>query len=247
MDLDGVASELYQLPPSAFTGARDAKAAEAASSGDRAMAREIKALRRPTVSAWATNLLAHRRPAKLREIFELASSLRQAQANLAGDELRRLSRRRAELIGALAEEAEELAAEAGQPLSEVGRTDVEETLEAALVDEEAGKTVLSGRITKPLRLASLGTTTIDDVDPSDGSGGARSNAVRSETEARELRRVAAAATREREKAERELERIQEKLASAVAQVERLREADGAARRRRREAQASEREATRRLR
>lgn len=242
-----MARELYQLSPAAFTAARDAKAAEAASLGDRALAREIKTLRRPTVSAWATNLLAHRRAARLRQIVELGSSLRHAQQNLAGDELRRLSHRRAELIGALAKEAEELAAEAGQPLSEAGRTDVEETLEAALVDEAAGMAVLSGRITKPLRLASLGTMGLGDVDSARRGREGRSAPVSSDAETRELQKVAAATTREREKAERELERIEEKLAGATQQVERLREADGAARRRLREAQAAEREAARRLR
>jgi hypothetical protein len=247
VDLDGVASELYQVPPSAFTAARDAKAAEALGSGDRALARQIKGLRRPTVAAWATNLLAHRRPTKLHEIVDLGASLRHAQETLAGDELRRLSRRRSELIGTLAEEAGNLAAEAGQPLSEAARADVEESLEAALVDDEAGKTLLAGHITRPLQLANLATMALGDGVPTDTGRKHRSGQVRPDSETRELRKVAEATQREREKAEREWQRVEEKLARAVELVERLREADGKARRRLRDAQAAERAAVRRLR
>ena len=52
--LDAIAAELYALPPEEFTEARNARAATA----DRALAASVKALRKPTASAWAVDLLA---------------------------------------------------------------------------------------------------------------------------------------------------------------------------------------------
>ncbi|WP_432171865.1 hypothetical protein [Streptomyces sp. 1222.5] len=56
MDLDAVADELYALAPSVFTAARDESAQAARAAGDRKLAEEIRRLRRPTLSAWASNL-----------------------------------------------------------------------------------------------------------------------------------------------------------------------------------------------
>src|SRR5438876_12376841 len=102
MDLDRVAAELYALPPEEFTPARDKRAAEARAGGRAALATEIKALRKPTQGAWVVNLLARERPQDLGGLLDLGASLREAQAALQGDELRRLSAQRSQVVGALA-------------------------------------------------------------------------------------------------------------------------------------------------
>ena len=53
-ELDAVAVELLALAPAEFTAARNARARAA----PKAMAERITALRRPSVSAWAVDLLA---------------------------------------------------------------------------------------------------------------------------------------------------------------------------------------------
>ncbi len=256
MDLDDIAGEIYQLPLSEFTMARDARAAEARLAGDRIFARDIKGLKKPTVAAWALNLLAHQRPNELRQLVELGASLHQAQEKLAGDELRRLSRQRLELVRALSEEAKNLAEEAGQTVSKAVSEELHETLEAALADEEAAEMVLSGRLTTALQHAGLGTANVEASigrvrAGREGAGqaatGARDAVRRSaQADAKEIRRLAEAKHREREKAERDLEGVEQKLARAIADLERLRDAETAARSRLREAEKKEREAVRRL-
>src|SRR4051812_44776528 len=52
--------DLFALDPSEFTAARDRLVAELREAGDKGAAAEVKALRRPTVTAWALNQLARR-------------------------------------------------------------------------------------------------------------------------------------------------------------------------------------------
>ena len=85
LDLVQVADELYALPPEDFRAARDERAAQARASGDKTLAREITALRRPVVSAWLVNLLARDEPGQMSELLALGDSLRDAQQTLDGD------------------------------------------------------------------------------------------------------------------------------------------------------------------
>ncbi|MGV9626683.1 hypothetical protein ACWDTB_08880, partial [Streptomyces sp. NPDC003487] len=112
MDLDTVADELYGLRPEDFTAARNARAAEARKAGDRALAGEIARLRRPSLSAWAGNLLVRERPDAVAPLLELGEGLRQAHRELDGGRLRELTRRQGSLVSALARQARQLAAEA---------------------------------------------------------------------------------------------------------------------------------------
>src|SRR3954471_3271554 len=101
-ELDRIADELYALPPEEFTAARDRAAAQVKADGQAALASQIRALRKPTQGAWALNLLARERPDELGQLLDLGTSLRAAQASLQGDELRRLSAQRSQVVGALA-------------------------------------------------------------------------------------------------------------------------------------------------
>ena len=57
VDLDEVADELYALPPDEFIPARKAREDEAKADGDKALAKEINALPKPSTAAWVCNLL----------------------------------------------------------------------------------------------------------------------------------------------------------------------------------------------
>ncbi|HEV8063609.1 MAG TPA: hypothetical protein VGP46_02200 [Acidimicrobiales bacterium] len=150
MDLDTVADELYGLPPAAFTAARDGRAAAAKSNGDRALAGAIKALRRPTVGAWLANLLARSHNEQLTELLALGPKLRQAQQELAGAEVRSLSQERRRLISALAAQAADIAAGAGQRPSQAALQELETTLGTGLVDPVAADLIRIGRVTVAL-------------------------------------------------------------------------------------------------
>jgi len=75
-------ARLYALPPAAFTGARNELAARLRRDGRRAAAAEVKALPRPTPSAWATSRLMRLEPARFRALLAAGGQARQAQAQV---------------------------------------------------------------------------------------------------------------------------------------------------------------------
>lgn len=156
MDLDSVAGELYELPPEEFTSARNARAGEARSAGDRELAAAIKKLRRPTAGAWLANLLVRERPEQVAELLDLGAAMRRAQEELAGNELRQLSQQRRQAVAALGDEARHLVRELGRPLSEASARELEATLQAAIADPGAAEELRRGRLTAGLRYSGLG-------------------------------------------------------------------------------------------
>ncbi len=150
VDLESVADELYGLPPGEFTAARDERASRARRSGDRALADRIRALRRPTLAAWLSNLLVRRDPDQVEPLLALGRGLRAAQRELDGRRLRELSRQRQALVGALARQAALLAAETGEHVTEHARREVEATFHAVLADPDAAGRWAAGRLTSAL-------------------------------------------------------------------------------------------------
>ncbi|MFE7777667.1 hypothetical protein ACFU5O_27965 [Streptomyces sp. NPDC057445] len=150
MDLESVIDELYGLRPAAFVAARDERAAQARRSGDRSLAERIRALRRPTLAAWTSNLLVRRQPEVAERLVKLGAELRQAHHDLDRDQLRSLSSQQHAVISALARQARHLAAEVGQPVSDEAQHEVEATLHAVLADPQAAAEWAAGRLTRPL-------------------------------------------------------------------------------------------------
>ncbi|MFE4725272.1 transposase [Microbacterium sp. NPDC056736] len=219
-DLDAIAAELYALPPAQFTAARNARAGRAAPG----LAKQLKALRKPTVPAWSVNLLA--REGQLSEALELSAALREAQDDLDAAELSRLGKQRRQLVAALAKQAAGLAADAGVALSPAAREEAERTINAAVMDAAAAAAVLTGRLVKALEAG--------DIDPSalaDAVGGSVPGVVapppRDDLAERRARRAAEKAAREAERlageAERELARVETRQAKAQERVDHVRE------------------------
>jgi hypothetical protein len=148
--IDLAADELYGLALADFTSTRDARAADARRAGDRDAAKAIKALRRPTLSAWLANLLARQHGAEIELLLAIGAGLRDAQDQLAADDLRRLARQRHEVVTALGRQARSAAASAGIAVSPAAQRELAETLEASLVDESAGEALRQGRLTTGL-------------------------------------------------------------------------------------------------
>lgn len=137
MDVDEVIDALYAAHPSGFTAARAEAAARAKKEDGPEAARRITALRRPTLAAWASNLLVRSQPEEAEQFLQLAQALRSAHHALDGERLRALSHQQHVVIGALAREAGRLAAEAGSPISEPVVREVERILYAVLAGPEA--------------------------------------------------------------------------------------------------------------
>jgi hypothetical protein len=218
--LDAIAAELYALPPDEFTKARNNRAGMA----DRSIAREVKALRKPTVAAWTVNLLA--REGQLAEAIELSAALREAADDLDAAEMSRLGRQRRQLVAALASQAVDLAKDAGVAVSGAAREDVEKTINAAVMDASAAAAVMTGRLVKPLEAGAFETA--DLADAVGGSvPGVVTPAPRDDLADRRARKAAEKAAREAERlaneAERELARIDERRAKAQERVDHLQE------------------------
>lgn len=158
MDLDEVADELYAVPPEEFVALRTERQDAAKADGDKALAKEIGTLPKPSAAAWACNLLVRQHRTELENLVELGDLLREAQENLAGDQLRALDVQRRQLVTALTRQARGLAAGQGHPVSTAVATQVEETLRAAMADPDAGRALLTGRLTSPMTYSGLGTT-----------------------------------------------------------------------------------------
>jgi uncharacterized coiled-coil protein SlyX len=158
VDLDEVADELYEVPPEEFIALRTARENEARAGGDKVLAKSIGALPKPSTAAWVANLLVRAHRPEIEGLVELGGLLREAQENLAGEQMRALSTQRSQLVSALTRQASALAREQGRRISTSIADQVEETLRAAMADPEAGEALLTGRLTSAMSYSGLGTT-----------------------------------------------------------------------------------------
>ncbi|MCL3860636.1 hypothetical protein [Actinotalea sp. K2] len=159
MDVTEVADELYAVPLPEFIAARDARAKALRADGDRELATQVRRLGRPSTAAWAVNQLVRARRDQVEQLLALGTALQEAQAALSRDDLRELDRQRHRLVAAVRREAQAVAAQAGQRLSETVARDVEATLRAGMADAAAADAVRSGRL-----LRSLSSTGFEPVD-----------------------------------------------------------------------------------
>ena len=148
--VEQAADELYALPPSEFTRARDERAKALRKEGQREEADAVKALRKPTLAAWALNQLARRQPKEVEGLLAAGEKLRAAQEELlAGGDRRAFQSAAAkerDQVAALAAEAADLAAKAGERASPGLEEKVAATLHAAALDEETGEQLRAGRL-----------------------------------------------------------------------------------------------------
>ena len=161
VDLMAAADELYSLRPDEFVPRRNELSAEARTD-DKALAAEIKTLAKPTLAAWVVNMLVRHESDQVDQVLELGAALREAQGSMAGEELRQLGRQRRQLTAAVTRQARGLAAELGQKIAEPVADQVQDTLHAAMVDEDAAKAVRTGLLVKALTVT--GTEVADVVE-----------------------------------------------------------------------------------
>ncbi|MEO3870728.1 hypothetical protein ABGB18_18115 [Nonomuraea sp. B12E4] len=236
MDLDEVADRLYSLPPSDFTAARAAEARAAKETGDVRLSRDIAKLRRPTVSAAAVNRVAREQPEELARLLEVGERLRAAWEEQDAAALAELTRRRGEVtarLGRLVRQAGDLSAAVG--------AEVDQTLEAAVVDAEAAAQVRAGRLVKPLSYSGFTPAPVTRRRPAAARKSAEESAEearrreeareearareRREAEAahREWREALAAATKEHDERAEEVAGLERRLAEARKRLDESRQ------------------------
>ncbi len=163
-ELEGIAGPLYALPYGEFVAARTAAAKDVSTVGltaaeHRSLAADVRALPKPSVAAWAVNMLAAHHPEILRELAGLGTSMQAAQDALDAADLRRLAQERRQLLAGAVKTAQALAAEQGRGISAAVATEVEQTLRAATADPGAAAAVQSGWL-----LRALSADGVDVVD-----------------------------------------------------------------------------------
>ncbi|WP_055565579.1 hypothetical protein [Streptomyces atriruber] len=145
-DVEILLDELYATAPPHFVSRRAELAARARTDGRAEDARRIRAARRPTLAAWAANLLWHSQPTESRRFLELGRGLREAYRTLDAAEIKELSDQRTSVVAAMSRQAATLAREAGHRLSDAAQQDVASTLRAVLADESAADLWATGRL-----------------------------------------------------------------------------------------------------
>ncbi|WP_229939691.1 hypothetical protein [Plantibacter cousiniae (nom. nud.)] len=145
--LASAAVELLRVPLSGFVAERKRLAVAARDDGDNGLATAILALRKPSVAAWALNVLAAHRPDLLGELEQLGSALGDAQRSGDATALRTLGTERRSLIATLVTATVEAAAAEGASLSGAVIETVRQSLQAASADADIAAQVSSGRLT----------------------------------------------------------------------------------------------------
>ncbi|MEC3918055.1 hypothetical protein [Nocardia sp. CDC160] len=163
MTLEQVVAELYGLAPGEFVAARTEWVRRARESGDKALAEAIAKLRRPTVAAWALNVLAREASEDVAALLEVGEALRDAQRRLSGEQLRALGAQRQKVVNAVVGKAVELAAGRGQRLSEAVVREIGASLQAALADPQVAEELRAGTLTAAATYEGFGPAALSAV------------------------------------------------------------------------------------
>ncbi len=238
--VEAAADEVYGLPLDQFTAARNERAKQARAEGDNRAAVAIGKLAKPSKVAWLANRLAREHAEEIRPLLELGETMRQATASLDAERLRQASRQQHQIVHALVQQAESLASEAGQAMSDAIARGLEDTLHAALADEQAARQLSQGRLTSGLsrsgfpsvdasaaQAAAWSAAQEKRAEPRkqtqpDRAAERRKQVERARQDEREARSDAADAERTRQDAQAELAQAEDAAREAADNVGRLR-------------------------
>lgn len=230
--------------PAAFIEGRNTLAKKLRDDGDAAEAKRVKDLKKPSKAAAAVNALALEDPKTVKRYLGLADKLRKATSGkVDAKRMRELAREEGELLEELVAKAGDLGD--GASASTLDR--VRETLQAAQVDADLAEKVMSGRVEREERAASVGLDNLaappkagrkrsakvaKSAKPDPGANEKKAKRKRlaeakealkaAKAEAREAAREVARAEGELTKAERTRDAADAKAERAEAKLEKLR-------------------------
>jgi len=218
---------VFGAPLDDFVSERNALAKELSGAAKKDEAAQVKALKKPSVSAWALNqgVRANRRAVKA--LLDASKALEAAQSKaLQGDGsgLREAQEEQQRAVDAMLDAVE--AAAEGRDLSPAMLDRVRETLRAIPGDEELRAEFEEGRVTRDRRAVGFSGAIADAPAPRRGKKANKATPRRREAE----RRLA--------RAQKDHDSAQERLEAAKRNVEQLSEQLKAARRRAKEAEAA---------
>jgi len=148
VDLEELTIQLYASAPEDFVKARADGVKQLKADGQDDAAAAFAKLAKPSLSAWAVNLLVSKRAGVVGDVVERGDALRRAHTGGGGPkEIRGAQQARQEAIRAATDLAVELS---GRQLSEAHRNEIAETLEAAASDADAAEEMRHGRLVRPI-------------------------------------------------------------------------------------------------
>jgi len=147
----GELDELWSVPPAKFVAARNAAIAALRASGDAMGAAQLRAVKRPSPSAWLVNTLVRTAPKEVEAIFRAGDELMRAQGRVLGgappSEMHAAMRNVREAIGRAMRRARAILAEHDRkPTADLTRR-VAHTLRGASLDKRLRDVVLTARLT----------------------------------------------------------------------------------------------------
>ncbi|MGH3022313.1 MAG: hypothetical protein ACRDNI_01535 [Gaiellaceae bacterium] len=242
--LEAEIDRLYAVPVGEFVERRDALAKSLRGEREREAAETVKALRKPTVAAWAVNQLARHEKMRVRSLLTAGERVRAAHGKLLqggpASAVQKAMDDERKAIRALVEAAEGILEEAGEAGSRSTLVRVEETLHAAAVDEELGERLREGRLVKEEEAAGFGFGALPagapkprgsakDKEPTAKQKEAEAKLEEAEERlaeareaAKETGRTLGTLRRELQRAERELDVQKKAVETAASEVERRR-------------------------
>ena len=156
----GEIDRLYALPLEEFTRERDELAKQLREQCERDAAAAVKALKKPSVAAWAVNQVRRDRPEDVRRLLEVTEELHRVYAGLssagARERLEEAADMQRDLIRSLVRCAAQLLEAGGHNAGEATLSKVADTLRAAALDENLRARVSAGTVVKEQRAAGLG-------------------------------------------------------------------------------------------
>lgn len=201
--------ELYGAPLDEFVSRRDALARSLRKEGKREEADGVKALRKPSVAAWAVNVLAREEREAVDELLAAGERLRAAHAELldGGDPgaVQEAAGAERTAVEGLVAAARGVLADAGRPATDATLDRVRDTLHAAASDDTVRELVRAGRVVEDAEATGFALAGL-----SPGKGAKRPAAARP-------RKADRAAARRKEAAER-VKQAQAELAEAEGAV-----------------------------
>jgi hypothetical protein len=210
--LEDELDRLYGLPLNDFTAARDEIAKRLRGEGERELADEVKALRKPTAAVWVVNQLAREREVDVKRLMKAGEALAKAQASATREDFQQA---RADEQHAL-ERLASAAREAGVGPQAADRA--VQTLRAASLTDEGRELLKRGRLTEELEPPGFDALVGMPAPPrrAKPKPPPRTNPQLKKAQER-VKKLKA----EAERAEREATAAAERLAKAEAELERL--------------------------
>lgn len=212
MGLEEELDRLYALPLNEFTSARDEIARRLRGEGERDLADEVKALRKPTVAVWLVNQLAREREVDIKRLLKAGEALAKAQASATG-----FAEARSDEQQAL-ERLASAAREAGVGPQAADRAI--QTLRAASLTEEGRDLLKRGRLTEELEPPGF-EALVGMPTPPPRSKPRPKARPRKSPQLEKARERVKKLKAEAERADREAAAAAERLAKAEAQLEEL--------------------------